>query len=428
MHRTNRLYWRIWFAVLAGIVAVSLLVGLAWKAFADPGSMGGSRRGFAEVAAALLPAATAPREDHLRALQDWSGRLNADLALYAGDRALLASTATDLPAPFGRDANDDWLFTDRGPAYVMRLADGRVLVLRRQHLHGRGALGVVATLVLIALAVGLGAYPVARRLTRRLERLQAGVNRLGRGDLRARVAVEGSDEVAQLAQSFNSAATRIEALVHAQRSLLANASHELRSPLARVRMAIEMLRAESRPELKVELERNVAELDTLIEEILLASRLDAAAPLSLEEVDLTALAAEECARVGAHLDAAAVLIRADGRLIRRLLRNLLENAQRHCGNTPIDVRIASSGDRVEVDVCDRGPGIPANERERIFEPFHRLPGASEAAGGVGLGLALVQKIAVQHGGSIVCVPRDGGGTCFSLRLPRSGPPSVIRDP
>lgn len=419
MRRHNRLYWRIWIAVLAGIALVAVLSMLAWKAFGERGfGPAGNVRAIAQVTLALLPSPDAPPDAHARALDEWSGKLGFDLVEFAPDGAPIAASANaiDLRIP-ARRADDNWFFTEHGPAYIVRLPDGRTVVARRRHYYP-GPFGVVGTLALIALAVGLGAYPVARRLTRRLERLQAGVERLGGGDLKARVAVEGNDEVAALARSFNDAAARIEALMQSQRSLLANASHELRSPLARVRMAIEMLRTDGRPELKAELERNVAELDALIDEILLASRLDAdAAAPALEEVDLTALAAEECARAGVPLDAAPATAIGDARLLRRLLRNLIENAQRHGGASPIDVRVAPADGFVEVDVCDRGPGVPPSERERIFEPFHRLPGASEAAGGVGLGLALVRKIAVQHRGTVECLPRDGGGSCFRVRLP-----------
>ena len=103
---------------------------------------------------------------------------------------------------------------------------------------------------MLAGAIGIGAYPVVRRLTRRLERLQARVDALGEGDLSARVDVEGTDEVAVLARSFNRAAERVEALVNAQRSTLASASHELRSPLARIRVALELLQGDERPELR----------------------------------------------------------------------------------------------------------------------------------------------------------------------------------
>lgn len=156
---------------------------------------------------------------------------------------------------------------------------------------------LLLALILIALAVAVGAFPVARRLTRRLERLQRGVESLGGGDLTARVAVEGGDEVGRLAHSFNSAATRIEDLVGAHKALLANASHELRTPLTRIRVSVELAKESLDAAHKIRLDKDVAELDTLIEEILLASRLEAIPdPGVREDVDLLALAAEECAR------------------------------------------------------------------------------------------------------------------------------------
>jgi two-component system OmpR family sensor kinase len=278
-------------------------------------------------------------------------------------------------------------------------------------------------MLLMFLATGtvvvVAAYPVVRRLTRRLERLQAHVDSWGEGRLSARVAVEGKDEVARLAASFNRAAERIEALVGAQKSLLANASHELRSPLTRLRMAAELLGARAPDEIRDELARNIAELDQLIEEVLLASRLDAMAQAerALETVDLTALLAEECARAGAALSAAPTSLQGEPRLLRRLVRNLLENARRH-GAAPIEAVLdARAPDLLRLDICDRGRGVPEAERELIFTPFHRLPGASEADGGVGLGLSLARQIARRHGGDIVCLPREGGGACFRVTLP-----------
>src|SRR5262249_61057550 len=122
--------------------------------------------------------------------------------------------------------------------------------------RGHRLLGFPLCLVvaLLALAVGVGAYPVVRRLTARLERLQAGVESLGAGDLSARVKVEGHDEVARLAESFNRAADRIEELVGAHKALLANASHELRTPLTRIRMAVELMKESADPKRKRDLE------------------------------------------------------------------------------------------------------------------------------------------------------------------------------
>lgn len=277
--------------------------------------------------------------------------------------------------------------------------------------------------VAVGAVVSAAAYPIVRRLTRRLERLQKDVDAWGEGRLSVRVAVEGRDEVARLAASFNRAAGRIEALVDAQKSLLANASHELRSPLARLRMAAELLQKDAPPEIRAELARNIAELDQLIEELLLASRLDAmgdAGP-AFETVDLGALLGEECGRAGAALSAPPLALQGDPRLLRRLVRNLLENAGRH-GAAPIEVEVkATAPDWVRLDVCDRGPGIPEAEREAIFTPFYRRAGASEADGGVGLGLSLVRQIARRHGGDAVCLPREGGGCRFRVTL-RMAPP------
>jgi signal transduction histidine kinase len=228
-----------------------------------------------------------------------------------------------------------------------------------------------------------------------------------------------------VASSFNRAADRVEALVRANRSLLANASHELRSPLARMKMAIAMYEsvdAESRERLKAEIERDIRELDALVEEVLLASRLDAHSNIAHDRVDLLDLAADEAGRIGAsaELDASAggsASLRGDERLLRRALRNLLENARRY-GGGEVELRmlpLGTGGWRVEV--CDRGPGVPESERERIFEPFYRLPGQSETAGGVGLGLSLVKQIAARHGGRAGCEARAGGGSCFFLELP-----------
>jgi len=248
------------------------------------------------------------------------------------------------------------------------------------------------------------------------------------------VEVSGRDEVAAVAASFNAAAARIEALVRAHQSLLANASHELRSPLARMKMAVSMIEDAApaqRERLKREIDTNIAELDALVEEVLLASRLDALEALEhRERVDVLGLAAEEAARVDAVLEPAAdpspLTVEGDERLLRRALRNLLENARRY-GGGDVSVIAQRAGDRVELRVCDRGPGVPAELRQRIFEPFYRLPGHAEQAGGVGLGLSLVRQIAERHGGSVRCEPRAGAGSCFVLALKRAADAAPRRE-
>jgi len=290
-------------------------------------------------------------------------------------------------------------------------------------------------LLLVGVAVAVGIYPIVRKLTQRLEALQQGVQRWGDGDLTVRVAELGQDEVADLSKRFNAAAERVQQLMNSQqlllasqKSLLANASHELRSPLTRIRMGLELMNQDNSDAVKQEIARNIAELDQLIDEILLASRLDAqeADMGTIESVDLIGLCAEECARMGALLEvqSGVMQIETQGvpKLLRRLIRNLLENAARYgVAQGPEDVQLscAITDKDIVLKVCDRGPGVPAAFRDKIFEPFFRLPGASERAGSVGLGLALVKSIALRHQGRVTCGDRLGGGACFEVALPKT---------
>ena len=399
---SRRLYVRIWLAVVAAVAVLVLGAGWAWRMAQEP------------------PAGPpAPREIVVR---------NA-----AGQ---LIGSGVALP---GRGHG-------QGLEFVVETEGGQTLHLHlppRAHRRppgpqpssllppwSRPPYGFVWLLGLVGIAVALGVYPIVRRLTQRLEGLQQGVQRWGHGDLSVRVPEQGEDEIADLARRFNAAAERIEGLLatqqrllSAQKSLLANASHELRSPLARIRMGLELLAPGAQGAVRDEISRNIAELDQLVDEILLASRLDAReADLgTIEAVDLSGLAAECCAVTGAELRMApgepAVVVRGVSRLLRRLVRNLLENARRHAGQGPVTVELGREGAMAVLRVCDRGPGVPPSERERIFEPFYRLPGASEREGGVGLGLALVRSIAQRHEGEVRCVDHEGGGACFVVRLP-----------
>jgi len=416
----RRLYLRVYFALLASILVFALAAAFLWRqVFEAPGA----RHGL-EVAAALaqqaLPPPTASAAEQQAGLARLGKILGTDLSLFAADRSRLAAVGEPLPAPAEDRQRAGWLRrADGPPALALPLADGRWLVARTARWRRHPAFGLFMTLAVLALAVGVGAYPVVRRLTSRIERLQAGVESLGAGDLRARVRVEGRDEVARLAESFNRAAARIETLVGAHKDLLAATSHELRTPLARIRLAVELMKEGADPKRKAELEQDIAELDALIEEILLMSRLDAVPSREAdEEVDLLALAAEECARYEeAELDGQPVTLQGDARLLRRMIRNLLDNARRH-GAPPIELRVARRGDGAEISVRDHGPGISEGERERVFEPFYRRPNARQGSG-AGLGLALVRGIARRHGGEARVEPAEGGGSRFVVRLARS---------
>jgi signal transduction histidine kinase len=413
----RRLYLRIYLAVLASLAAFALATGILWHLLGDAAPVDHAFEAIGTLARNALAPAGAPLAEQQAALEKLAANVRADVTLFAPDRTRLAAVGAPVAAPEAGRARGGWVRPWGGPpAGAIRLPDGRWLVARWPHDHRRPAVGLFLALALLALAVGVGAYPVVRRLTARLERLQAGVESLGAGDLAARVKVEGRDEVARLAESFNRAAGRIEELVSAHKALLANASHELRTPLARVRMAVELMKERADPGRKRELEQDIAELDALIDEILLASRLDAAkAPDADEEVDLLALASEEAARYEtAEVTGEPVTIRGDARLLRRMIRNLLENARRH-GRPPIEVRVGRAAGAAEVRVSDQGPGIPEGEREAVFRPFYRFAGAAAGAG-AGLGLALVRQIARRHGGEARYLPRADAGGAFVVTL------------
>ena len=409
----RKLYLRIWLTVAGSVAVLGLLVGWAWHVADEQRDRERERQ---------LPQ---PREVLVR---DAAGAL--------------IGTAEAQPRRV----------PGQGFEFAVTLDNGQVLNLQMAPRPGRGGgpgprrsdppwswlrppYGFQWMLGLAGLVVMAVLFPVARRLTQRLEALQRGVQRWGEGDLSARLPEGGQDEVADLSRRFNAAAERVQslmasqaALLQSQKSLLANASHELRSPLARIRMAVELSGTQGSPAARDEIQRSITELDQLVDEILLASRLDAreADMGTVESVDLIGLLAEECARVGAVLElpecTGEVVVPGVVKLLRRAVRNLLENAVRHgrrTGRAEVVAQLSLQGGHAVLHIDDRGPGVPPDQRERIFEPFYRLPGASEREGGVGLGLALVRQIAARHGGSVACDNREGGGARFTLRLPQS---------
>ncbi len=416
----QKLYVRIWLAVVLAVAMLTFLVGAAWRLTAEAPFRDVVVRNEAGVIIGKGQARLGRQ------------RPEAGASTPAGEPA---DDAAEEPenGPRGRFGG--------GPEFLVRMHDGQTV-----HMHiqrpprspwSQPPFGFIWTLVLVAVAVALATYPIIRKLTRRLERLQRGVEKWGGGDLSTRLPVGGQDEVAFLARRFNEAAERIQALVRShenllasQKSLLANASHELRSPLTRIRMGLELIGPTASAASRDEVARNINELDQLIDEILLASRLDAQeADLgSVESVDLMGLAAEECARVQAELDVDALGSKSElavpgvAKLLRRAVRNLLENARRH-GAGEVELKLLESDGHAVVQVCDHGPGVPAEFRERIFEPFYRLPGATERDGGVGLGLALVKAIALRHDGSVTCENAPHGGACFTLTLPMAPKPA-----
>jgi signal transduction histidine kinase len=417
----RRLHLKFFFTLL---VTTSVLVVCwelidSWLEGRDPDRLWTVER-FSRLAPEIVPGPDASGAELRQELERIGLIVGADLAVLGPGGSLLASVGEPLPKP---EAGVTGWFAgpETQPVVALRLDDQRTLVAAPSSPMPDERPELFAYLFFVPIIL-LATYLLARRMSRRIEKLKLGVDRLGGGDLEVRVPVEGADEISELAREFNRAADRIQQLVGAQQSMLALVSHELRSPLARLRMAIELLAERPDAEMQQQARRDIAELDELIEQLLLASRLQAAeAPERRDNVDLLALSAEEGARVGADVSGQPVQVEGNEVHLRRLLRNLFENARRHGKEGTIEAHVdmlAREPAGVRITISDRGPGVPEPDREKIFEPFYRVPDSPEKAkGGIGLGLALVRQIARHHGGEVRCLSREGGGTTFQVDLP-----------
>jgi len=277
---------------------------------------------------------------------------------------------------------------------------------------------------------------LARRLTRPFVELARVAQEIGRGNLAARYALSRhgrSGEAFLIGVSINEMAGRIEKQLKDQRELLAAVSHEVRTPLARIRMLVELGRSRTEgagflvdAKTLDDLDREVIEIDTLVGELLASSRLDFAAITrsEVEASDVVRRAIERQALVPAPtvvLPDTPLPFRADPTLIQRALANLLQNAVVHAGG--VDTVVASgTADTVRFEVNDRGPGVTKGEEAKVFESFYRgagARGATDTHAALGLGLALVQRIALAHGGRAFAESRpDGQGACIGFELPR----------
>jgi signal transduction histidine kinase len=410
------------------------VASLAGEAFADPVRLG---QRLAQLHADLEIEVT---------VRDLEGRVVA--AAGPALRDLRAAEVADLRA--GRTLAQPgavWFVAAPVRAPDADRVVGFVLVSTPRRLRATAWWRPGLTVALVLLLVAVAAIPLARRISRPVERLTEAARRLGGGELSYRVPVDGwhrrratrRDELRELTRAFNDMADRVERLVGGQKELLANVSHELRSPLARIRVALALLPREGETEARLAaVERDLGELDRLIDDVLTAARLDATGlPPHPGPVEAQALLGEVAERAGhdpltADLavriaDGPPIALVADGALLRRALWNLVENAAKY-GAPPVTLAATREGDQVTFAVTDAGEGIPAAERERVLAPFHRLDRARTPSGpgepprGFGLGLTLACRVAEVHGGRIAIGPAatvDGRerGCRVTLALP-----------
>lgn len=283
---------------------------------------------------------------------------------------------------------------------------------------------VVFVLLSVALVVLLLSGVIASLVTRPIRTSVEAMERMASGDLRHRLP-EGSSEAGEVARAFNRMADQITTLLEAERSLMAGISHELRTPLARLRLELELLRGHDVADKRLDaMESDVEEIDRLIGEVLESSRLAIGEKnLNLEPLDLREVAEEALSQVplpnhDVELSGEATPLTADRKLLVRVAKNLLENAGKYA---PPDTRISVTIDARVLTVSDQGPGVPAHELHRLFEPFYRGERGRQkgSSTGYGLGLMISRQIAELHGGRLEASTRNGGGLQVRLELPSS---------
>lgn len=265
------------------------------------------------------------------------------------------------------------------------------------------------------------AHKIARHLGRPILELVNVTDAIGRGeyDVNIRLRRHAPSEILHLSRAIQDMAGKIKQQLADQRELLASVSHELRSPLARIRLVLELIRDEAMPaarreEMYAELEQEIIEIDDLVGGLLAQSRLDFSA-LTTRPNDLVGLTARSLARASLGFEPVVLGTKrptsCDATLIARALSNLLDNAKKHgAGATGLTLRFEP--ERVTIEVSDRGPGLGEREVERIFDPFYGKPNGSQES--LGLGLALVKRIAKAHGGDAFAKDRDGGGSTIGF--------------
>ncbi|HEX8951455.1 MAG TPA: HAMP domain-containing sensor histidine kinase [Polyangia bacterium] len=444
-HRGRALRKRIWthlfFVLLVGIFASGVVFTTGWRSAFIRSTGGRMARHVASLISPHFDDA-AMRDAIVRHVSE---ELDLDVTVRSIDGGALTVAGTEFPplSPGSlADLRRGEVVAEHAPRFFIAapiLVDGQVRgVLEASPVYRSFRMPSLWRPVLligvIMLIAGVASGPLARRISAPIERLTSAVRRFGEGDLSARVLPargrwqrrqrhRAPDELEQLTRAFNEMAERIETLVRGQKELLANVSHELRSPLARMRVALELLPRDAKNEARLrDVEADLVELDRLIEDVLTTARLEASGlPAHLGAVDvgelfgqLVARAEHDPATAGKTVRAAGgagIVVTADGALLKRALWNLVENAAKY-GAPPIELSARREDKSVALSVKDAGAGIAADERERVFEPFYRGDKARTPGSGFGLGLTLARRVAEAHGGHITVE-----GALFTLTIP-----------
>jgi two-component system, OmpR family, sensor histidine kinase CpxA len=354
-----------------------------------------------------------------------------------------------LGAPAGPSGIWGWLVSDRRVSQAVTGSDGQhfILVFERPvtpRLWFSPSRAPGIGIFVAILSSGLVCFFLARYLTSPVVRLRAATQRLASGDLTARAGGSrspGSDEIGQLVRDFDGMAGRLESLVNAQSRLLHDISHELRSPLARLNVALGLARQRTGPDAesainRIELEAN--RLNELIGRLLVLARMEGGEdPAEMEPIQLDELVREivkdaEFEALGRNCrvrceisDHPAVM--GTAALLHSAIENVVRNAMRYTGEgTQVEVRLAqvnaANGLEAVIRVSDEGPGVPEAALDKLFRPFYRIDDARvRQTGGVGLGLSITDRAVRLHHGSVKAANRPGGGLVVEIRLPATSP-------
>ncbi len=424
------LFWRS-FLLIAALIVVSVVASFQIQRVyeREPRARELAQQAVSSVnltRAALVNADPFRRRDLLIELNEREGLrvypvTNAEKLAPLPPDALLERVAAHVRADLGgatrfayeRDGMDGfWVsfFIDEDEFWVMLPQE------RFDPEIGLGWLGWGAALLALAL---LGASLIAATLSRSLRALAGAARRVGHGETPAPLAESGPRELATVSAAFNRMARDLEALERERAMVLAGISHDVRTPLSRLRLALEMSGADAAA--AQGMSADIDEMDQVIGQFLEFARGENEAKTVDDLTALLAEVGEHYAKLGkaVKVNAAQLAPFAFARMaLRRAVGNLVDNALRYAGE-PVEVAARSEGATVIIEVLDRGPGIPAGEAERLKQPFTRLDPARSGRGGAGLGLAIVERVARAHGGRLELVPRPGGG--LAARLSVAGP-------
>ena len=394
-----------------------------------------AKRHAEDFAAIIVAAAHSLQDLPVEMHADLKNRLLQDHGLIVAEQPFKSYEATsDLPFyPFFHEALDEQAGED---LHLVESADSPIIwvdVPAHGKIYRLGfdkqRLGINPPVVLI-LAVGVGALLTllvslleVRRVVRPLRQLSGAVKQVARGGNPPRIPEEGPEEIASLARTFNRMSSDLQQLSENRTVMIAGISHDLRTPLTRLGLAVEMLDEDANPELIARIRHNLDTMNSLIRQFLQFSQgVDGECPVQLDLWQMIeSLAADlklEGSDLQLHRNDPPCVYFADAVALERVLANLLKNAAQHGSGKPIDVDLHCTEGEVAIEISDRGPGIPAEELQAVFRPFHRLgPARDQSSGSSGLGLAIANQLALKHGWTIKLQPRPGGGTIAKLSLP-----------